>query len=75
MNTTAGCFLKKHENPGLLLFEPLLRPGNLTRTIVVLLSILLLCHPKRILEPEYLVNVSYLVLKLYGNTDTVSSSG
>jgi len=45
MMTTAGCFLKKHEKPALLLFEPLLRPGNLTRTIVILLSILLLCHP------------------------------
>ena len=44
MLSTAGCFLKKHESPAPLLFESLLLQGNFTRKIVVLLSILLLCH-------------------------------
>jgi len=47
MLSTAGCFLKKHESPAPLLFESLFLQGNFTRKIVVLLSILLLCHSGR----------------------------
>jgi hypothetical protein len=47
MLTTAGCFLKKDESPAPLLIESLLQQGNFTKIIVVLLSILLLCHSGR----------------------------
>jgi len=47
MLSTAGCFLKKYESSAPLFIEFLLQQGNFTKIIVVLLSILLLCHSGR----------------------------
>jgi hypothetical protein len=47
MLSNAGCFLKKYESSAPLLIESLLQQGNFTKIIVVLLSILLLCHSGR----------------------------